>query len=71
MVDVHIIHDILLLDSCTTLQLCQLIDRSRFKSDIHPLLFVEGPAGFPSLDQMLNLLPFLLSFSHGFGNIDS
>ena len=44
---------------------------SSSQSDLHPLLFVEGLAGFLSLDQMLNLLQFLLSFTHGFINIDS
>ena len=56
------IDDILLLGSCTSLQLCYLVDKSRFKSDLHPLLFVEGLAGFLSLDQTLNLLQYLLIF---------
>ena len=56
------IHDILLLGSCTSLEICHLVDKSSFQSDLHTLLFVEGFAGILSLDQMLNLLQFLLSF---------
>ena len=68
-VEVHSIHDILLLASCS--KLCHLVDKRRFQSVLHPPLFVESLASFLFLDQMLNLLQFLLSFPHGFGNIDS
>ena len=47
-VEVHSIHDILLLGNCTSLELCQLVDKSRYQSDLHPPLFVKGPAGFLS-----------------------
>ena len=68
-VEGHSIYDILLLGSCMSLELCQLVDKSRYQSDLHPLLIVEGLAGF--LYNILNLLQFLLSFLYGFGNIDS
>ena len=68
-VEVHRIHDILMLGSCTSLKLCQLVDKSRYQSDLHPLLVVEGLASF--LDHILNLLQFFLSFLYGFGNINS
>ena len=35
-VEVLSIHDILLLGSCTHLELCQLVGKSRYQSDLHP-----------------------------------
>ena len=55
-VEVHSIHNIVLLGSCTSLELCNLVDKRSFQSDLHPLLFVEGLTGFLSLNRMLNLL---------------
>ena len=55
-VEVHSIHNIVLLGSCTSLELCNLVDKRSFQSDLHPLLFVEGLTDFLFLNQMLNLL---------------
>ena len=54
--EVHSIYNIVLLGSCTSLELCNLVDKRSFQIDLHPLLFVEGLTDFLFLNQMLNLL---------------